>query len=180
MGSYRDACNSGRFVVSGEIGPPKGTNVENMLHHIDLLKDKVDGLNVTDNQSAVMRLGSLKSDLERLFRSWDGKSTEWRLAREQVAADAAGAREGQECSLHLARLWAAGEVARLTRARKVDDAMKAAVSFALERCKILLEPAGAAGIALLLDKKVETRPNGRVVVVASGGNFDLQRLKQML
>ena len=53
MGTYREACKSGRFVVSGEIGPPKGTNVQNMLHHIDLLKDKVDGLNVTDNQSAV-------------------------------------------------------------------------------------------------------------------------------
>ena len=59
MGTYRDACKAGRFVVSGEIGPPKGTNVERMLHHIDLLKDKVDGLNVTDNQSAVMRMGSL-------------------------------------------------------------------------------------------------------------------------
>jgi methylenetetrahydrofolate reductase (NADPH) len=59
MGKYREACESGGFVVSGEIGPPKGTNVHNMLHHIDLLKDLVDGLNVTDNQSAVMRLGSM-------------------------------------------------------------------------------------------------------------------------
>jgi 5,10-methylenetetrahydrofolate reductase len=30
-----------------------------MLHHIDLLKDKVDALNVTDNQSSVMRISSL-------------------------------------------------------------------------------------------------------------------------
>ena len=59
MGKYREACESGRFVVSGEIGPPKGTNVEVMLHDIDLLKDLVDGLNVTDNQSAVMRFGSM-------------------------------------------------------------------------------------------------------------------------
>ena len=80
---------------------------------------------------SLMRLGSLKSDLERLFRSWDGKFTEWRLAREQVAEDAAGAKEGSECSLHLARLWAAGEVARLTKARKVDDAMKAAANYQL-------------------------------------------------
>jgi hypothetical protein len=80
---------------------------------------------------SVMRMGSLKSDLERLFRSWDGKSTEWRLMREQVAADAAGATEGQECSLHLARLWAAGEVARLTKSRKVDEAMKAAANYQL-------------------------------------------------
>jgi methylenetetrahydrofolate reductase (NADPH) len=59
VGAYRDACDSGRFVVSAEIGPPKGTNTRDMLHHIDLLKHKVDGLNVTDNQSAVMRMGSL-------------------------------------------------------------------------------------------------------------------------
>ena len=71
MGTYRDACNSGRFVISGEIGPPKGTNVEKMLHHIDMLKDKVDGLNVTDNQSAVMRLGSLAVSGEIVRRGGD-------------------------------------------------------------------------------------------------------------
>lgn len=71
MGKYRDACNSGKFVISGEIGPPKGTNVERMLHHIDLLKDKVDGLNVTDNQSAVMRMGSLVVSGEIVRRGGD-------------------------------------------------------------------------------------------------------------
>jgi methylenetetrahydrofolate reductase (NADPH) len=71
MGTYRDACNSGRFVVSGEIGPPKGTNVQKMLHHIDMLKDLVDGLNVTDNQSAVMRLGSLAVSGEIVRRGGD-------------------------------------------------------------------------------------------------------------
>jgi 5,10-methylenetetrahydrofolate reductase len=57
--SFKEATYSGDFVVTSEIGPPKGTNIEEMLHHIDLLKDKVDGLNVTDNQSSVMRLSSL-------------------------------------------------------------------------------------------------------------------------
>jgi len=71
MGTYRDACNSGRFVISGEIGPPKGTNVENMLHHIDMLKGKVDALNVTDNQSAVMRMGSLAVSGEIARRGGD-------------------------------------------------------------------------------------------------------------
>ena len=42
-----------------------------MLHHIDLLKDKVDGLNVTDNQSAVMRLGSLAVSREIVRRGGD-------------------------------------------------------------------------------------------------------------
>lgn len=71
MGTYRDACAAGNFVVSGEIGPPKGTNVATMLHHIDMLKDMVDGLNVTDNQSAVMRLGSLAVSGEIARRGGD-------------------------------------------------------------------------------------------------------------
>ena len=57
--ALREVLNSGKFVVTSEIGPPKGTNIEKMLHHIDLLKDKVDGLNVTDNQSSVMRYPSV-------------------------------------------------------------------------------------------------------------------------
>ena len=57
--SFKQALANGKFVVTGEIGPPKGSNLEKMKHHIDLLKDKVDGLNVTDNQSSVMRYPSL-------------------------------------------------------------------------------------------------------------------------
>ncbi|MHC1578151.1 MAG: methylenetetrahydrofolate reductase [Dehalococcoidia bacterium] len=57
--SFKEVLNSGRFVITSEIGPPKGTNVEKMLHHIDLLKDKVDALNVTDHQSSVMRFPSI-------------------------------------------------------------------------------------------------------------------------
>lgn len=57
--SFKEALESGKFVVTAEVGPPKGTDIEEMLHHIDLLKDKVDGLNVTDNQSSVMRISTL-------------------------------------------------------------------------------------------------------------------------
>jgi len=56
---FKEVLSSGKFVVTSEIGPPKGTNIEGTLHHIDLLKDKVDALNVTDNQSSVMRYPSL-------------------------------------------------------------------------------------------------------------------------
>lgn len=71
MAKYREACESGKFVVSGEIGPPKGTDVDTMLHHIDLLKDMVDALNVTDNQSAVMRLGSMAVSHEIVSKGGD-------------------------------------------------------------------------------------------------------------
>jgi 5,10-methylenetetrahydrofolate reductase len=56
---FKDALDSGKFVITTEVAPPKGTNLEKMLHHIDLLKDKVDGINVTDHQSSVMRFPSL-------------------------------------------------------------------------------------------------------------------------
>jgi 5,10-methylenetetrahydrofolate reductase len=71
MGKYREACQSGNFVFSGEIGPPKGTKVDTMLHHIDMLKDLVHGMNVTDNQSAVMRLGSMAVAHEIVTRGGD-------------------------------------------------------------------------------------------------------------
>ena len=56
---FKQALESGKFVVTSEVAPPKGTNLEKFLHHIDLLKDKVDAMNVTDHQSSVMRYPSL-------------------------------------------------------------------------------------------------------------------------
>jgi len=61
--SLRETLHSGKFVVTAEIGPPKGTNLENTIHHIDLLRDKVDALNVTDNQSSMMRYPSVGTAL---------------------------------------------------------------------------------------------------------------------
>lgn len=47
------------FVVTSEVGPPKGTEVAEMLENAELLNSRVDALNLTDQQSSVMRLGSL-------------------------------------------------------------------------------------------------------------------------
>jgi 5,10-methylenetetrahydrofolate reductase len=57
--SFREALESGKFVVTSEVAPPKGTNLEKFKHHVELLKDKVDAMNVTDHQSSVMRFPSL-------------------------------------------------------------------------------------------------------------------------
>src|SRR4030042_696546 len=56
---FKKALESGKFVVTSEVAPPKGTDLEKMLHHIELLKDKVDAINITDHQSSVMRFPSL-------------------------------------------------------------------------------------------------------------------------
>jgi 5,10-methylenetetrahydrofolate reductase len=55
----KKALDSGDFVVTSEVAPPKGINLDTLVHHIDLLKDMVHGLNVTDHQSSVMRYPSL-------------------------------------------------------------------------------------------------------------------------
>lgn len=60
MSKLQESLASGKFTVTGEIGPPKGTNIEPALHEADeFLKGKVVAVNVTDIQTAVMRLGSL-------------------------------------------------------------------------------------------------------------------------
>jgi 5,10-methylenetetrahydrofolate reductase len=59
VSKFKQVLNSGKFVVTSEVAPPKGTNIENMHHHIDLLKDKVDAINITDHQSSVMRFPSI-------------------------------------------------------------------------------------------------------------------------
>ncbi|MBW2366124.1 MAG: methylenetetrahydrofolate reductase, partial [Deltaproteobacteria bacterium] len=57
--SFKDALDSGKFLVTSEVAPPKGINLEKTAHHIELLKDKVDAMNLTDHQSSVMRFPSL-------------------------------------------------------------------------------------------------------------------------
>src|SRR3972149_5977517 len=57
--TLREALSSGRFVVTAEAQPPKGTAVDEALQQAEELRGRVDAFNVTDQQSSVMRLGSL-------------------------------------------------------------------------------------------------------------------------
>jgi len=54
ISKFKEVLESGKFVVTSEVAPPKGTNLEKMIHHIELLREKVDAMNVTDHQSSVM------------------------------------------------------------------------------------------------------------------------------
>jgi 5,10-methylenetetrahydrofolate reductase len=56
---FEEKLHSDEFLVTTEVGPPKGVDVSELIHHIDILKDKVDAINVTDHQSSVMRFPSL-------------------------------------------------------------------------------------------------------------------------
>jgi len=57
--SLKPVLESGKFVVTAEVGPLKGTDITEVLEVAEVLRGKVDAANVTDQQSAVMRLGSL-------------------------------------------------------------------------------------------------------------------------
>jgi len=59
MSRLKQALESGRFVVTGEIGPPKGVSLDKCLHDAEMLRNHVTAINVTDLQSAVLRIGSL-------------------------------------------------------------------------------------------------------------------------
>jgi len=49
---------AGHFAFTGECGPPKGANVEHLKEKVAHLKGMVDAVNVTDNQTAVVRMSS--------------------------------------------------------------------------------------------------------------------------
>ncbi|MFQ5925779.1 MAG: methylenetetrahydrofolate reductase, partial [Dehalococcoidia bacterium] len=59
MSNLSETLKSGKFVVTAEIGPPKGVDIEEMLEDAELFRGGVDAINVTDQQSSVMKLGSL-------------------------------------------------------------------------------------------------------------------------
>jgi len=59
MSKLREKLELGEFIVTGEIGPPKGVDLDKCLDEAEALRNQVTAINVTDLQSAVMRIGSL-------------------------------------------------------------------------------------------------------------------------
>ncbi len=66
--NLRGKLASGKFVVTCEVGPPKGVDVSDMKRSAERVREKVDAVNVTDQQSSVMRLGSLAGCV--LLKQW--------------------------------------------------------------------------------------------------------------
>jgi len=57
--SLKPAFASGKFVITAEVGPLKGTDTTEITEAAEVLRGRIDAANVTDQQSSVMRLGSL-------------------------------------------------------------------------------------------------------------------------
>ncbi|MBI4296929.1 MAG: methylenetetrahydrofolate reductase [Chloroflexi bacterium] len=59
MAQLIDVLKSGKFVVTSEVAPPKGVDMAQCLEDAELVRGRADAFNVTDQQSSVMRNGSL-------------------------------------------------------------------------------------------------------------------------
>lgn len=57
--NLEEKLKNGKFVITSEVGPPKGTNILPHIEEAEKLRSRIDAFNVTDIQSSVMRLGSL-------------------------------------------------------------------------------------------------------------------------
>ncbi len=55
------ALSSGRFAVTAEIGPPKSSSPETIIKHARAMRGHADAFNLTDNQTAMVRLSSIAS-----------------------------------------------------------------------------------------------------------------------
>ena len=57
--NLENALNSGRFVVTAELGPPRSANADFVRKKAELLRGKVAAVNITDNARGTARLSSL-------------------------------------------------------------------------------------------------------------------------
>jgi 5,10-methylenetetrahydrofolate reductase len=53
---FAEILESGKFVVTAELNPPKGTHLEPLFTHAERLKDDIDAFNLTDSHSARMSM----------------------------------------------------------------------------------------------------------------------------
>jgi len=59
MSKLADALSAGSFVVTSELNPPKGTDLTSLLDKAEMLKDVVDGFNLTDSHTSRMTMSPL-------------------------------------------------------------------------------------------------------------------------
>ncbi len=57
----REKLKQGKFAVTAEVGPPRGADAESVKAKAALLRGYVDAVNVTDNQTAIVRMSSIAS-----------------------------------------------------------------------------------------------------------------------
>jgi len=71
MSELKRKFEDGKFVVTTEIGPPKGVFLDPIFEELECVKGRVDAVNVTDQQSSIMRLGSIATSKLLKDRGYD-------------------------------------------------------------------------------------------------------------
>ncbi|NET62530.1 MAG: methylenetetrahydrofolate reductase, partial [Symploca sp. SIO2E6] len=61
--SFRTAVESGEFLITAEVAPPKGGNPDHMIKMAQTLKGRVHAVNITDGSRAVMRMSPLAASV---------------------------------------------------------------------------------------------------------------------
>lgn len=59
--SLKDQLHSGKFVVTAELHPPKGTDLSEIFEYAERWRHRVDAIMIPDLQGGIMRLGSLST-----------------------------------------------------------------------------------------------------------------------
>jgi methylenetetrahydrofolate reductase (NADPH) len=59
LNNFRKAVNTGEFLITAEVAPPKGVDPQHMLKMVGTLQGKVHAVNITDGSRAVLRMSSL-------------------------------------------------------------------------------------------------------------------------
>ncbi len=108
-----------------------------------------------------------------MWQSWQaGKAIH--LDKVNTVADGLSAPMATDLTYALCKQYV-DDIAVLTDEQIVDGLRQVLVN-----CKLMPEPAGAAGVAALLCGKIPVEANDVIVAVVSGGNIDLSRLKEFL
>ncbi len=66
---------AGHFAVTGECGPPRGADPEVIKKKSNLLRDKADAFNITDNQTSVVRMSSIAASVLMLQEGKIGRAS---------------------------------------------------------------------------------------------------------
>ena len=61
--TLKNKLEAGRFVVTGELGPPAGCDAGTVRKKAAALKGVVDAVNITDNQTAIVRMSSMAASV---------------------------------------------------------------------------------------------------------------------
>jgi 5,10-methylenetetrahydrofolate reductase len=59
MSKLSDAIDSGKFALTSELTPPKGTNLKPLFDKADGMKGVIDAINITDCHTSLMTMGSM-------------------------------------------------------------------------------------------------------------------------